>query len=725
MAGPDDDDLATAVRFLAADMVDAARSGHPGLPLGMADVSTVLFHRHLRYDAADPEWFDRDRFVLSAGHGSALLYALAWLTGYAGVELDHLRRFRQLGSPAAGHPERGHFPGVETTTGPLGQGLAAAVGLAVAEARLRERHGTDLCNHRTWVLAGDGCLMEGISHEAIELAGHLRLDRLTVLWDDNGISIDGPTALAVPGGQQARFAAAGWHTLAVDGHDHDQIDRALTEAGRSDRPTLIACRTTIGRGAPNVAGGHEVHGKPLGAEERAAMAEALGWGHPPFSVPDEIVAAWRIAGSRGGPHRRAWLRRLGTGSGAELGEVLDQPVPDQVPDHLDHWAGQIAAGTDGGGSGGPHRAGDQGGTGSSGHLSPGEANRARAEATRVTSRRVLERLTVEVPALLGGAADLSGSCGTRVADHHPFSADDRTGTYLHYGVREHAMAAAMNGLALHGGIVPYGGTFLVFSDYSRPALRLAAMMRAGVIHVFTHDSIGVGEDGPTHQPVEHLDALRVMPGLDVVRPADAAETVAAWSVALRNRQRPTALVLSRQALPALDRDAPEAVAGGVADGGYLLHPVDNPAVVVLASGSEVAVAAAARDLLASDGIPAAVVSVPSLDRFARLDPDHQRRVLGHAPRVVVEAGIGQSWDRLLRPGDRFVGMTGFGASAPGPELYRHFGITPEAVRSVATEIALSPPSGPLPSPGARSLPDPTGEPALHPTVHPITDQETH
>lgn len=651
------DRMATAVRVLAVDMVEAARSGHPGLPLGMADVATVLFTEHLRFDAAAPGWFDRDRFVLSAGHGSALLYALAWLTGVDGVELDHLRRFRQLGSPAAGHPEYGHFPGVETTTGPLGQGLATAVGMAIAEAKLRAEYGESLCDHRTYVLAGDGCLMEGISHEAIGLAGHLRLDRLTVLWDDNRITIDGDASLSTSDDQLARFAASGWATERVDGHDPAAVGAALTAARTAGRPTLIACRTTIGRGAPNVAGTHHVHGAPLGADERSAMAEALDWPHPPFVMPQRLLEMWRGAGRRGGAAREEWEARVGS-RGRDLADRLDRPVPDTAHVALD--AARVAA----------------------------RARAATPEATRISSQRALGVLVAAMPALIGGSADLSGSTGAEVAGHRPFTAGDRTGNYLHYGIREHAMAAAMNGLALHGGFVAYGSTFLAFSDYSRPAIRLAALMGLPVVHVLTHDSIGLGEDGPTHQPVEHLDGLRAIPHLLVIRPADADETVQAWQVALGQTDRPVALVLSRQGLPALvaDRSGARPDDRPVARGGYRVAGPADPDVTLIATGSEVAIAIEAATLLDEGGVAAAVVSLPCFELFAEQPPDERARVLGSAPRLGVEAGTGQSWGALLRPGDRFCGIDGFGASGPAADLYRHFRLTAADVRDAALEL---------------------------------------
>ncbi len=658
---------ATAVRFLAADMIDSAKSGHPGMPLGMADVATVLWARHLRFDAADPQWPDRDRFILSAGHGSALLYSLAWLNGFAGVDVNDLQRFRQLGSPAAGHPEFGHFPGVETTTGPLGQGLANAVGMAIAEERLRFEFGDDLCSHRTWVVAGDGCLMEGISQEAISLAGHLRLSRLCVLWDDNRITIDGPTDISTSDDQIARFEASGWNTISIDGHDPEQIDRALTAATASEWPTLVACRTVIGKGAPTQAGQRGIHGSPIGQDEREKMALALDWPFEAFEIPADVLDAWRTNGQRGAADRADWQQRLDSEPrGATLQQRLDGPSTEQARRALEDLACEVRA-------------------------------KPRAEATRVSSATALGVFVDALPGLFGGSADLSGSNGTLTSKHVVFDAADRSGNYLEYGIREHAMAAAMNGLALHGGFLPYGGTFLVFSDYSRPAIRLSALMGIAVVHVLTHDSIGVGEDGPTHQPVEHLCALRAIPNLTVLRPGDAHETIECWNLILDNPVQPYALVLSRQSVDPINR--PATSDSGVHRGGYRVdrdrdHDHDHDRVVdvvLLASGSEVGVAVEASVLLADADVNAAVVSIPSMELFEQQTDDYRSTVLGTAPRIAVEASIGQSWQRWLREGDRFVGMNGYGASGPAPQLYAHFGITAESVRDAALErIALSP-----------------------------------
>jgi transketolase len=650
--------LADAVRALSMDAIEQARSGHPGLPLGMADAATALFAEHLVFDPDDPAWPDRDRFVLSAGHGSMLLYALLHLTGYD-VTLDDLKAFRQLGSKTAGHPEYGHCPGVETTTGPLGQGLATAVGMALAERMLNARYGDELVDHRTYVIAGDGCLMEGISHEAIDLAGHLRLHKLVVLFDDNQISIDGSTGLSTSIDQQARFAASGWRTVAVDGHDRAAVSAALVEAKQSDRPTLISCRTVIGFGAPTKQGTSGVHGSPLGPEELAATKQALGWPYGPFEVPETIRQAWLTTGDRGRDAHRRWQQRLDDAvpeTAVAFRQAVDGGITTAVQAELDGLARAFADG-------------------------------ATALATRQSSQQALQALTRAQPTMLGGSADLTGSTGTRTTDQRAVTAEDFSGSYVNYGIREHAMGAVMNGVALHGGFLPYGSTFLVFADYARPSVRLAALMGLRVVHVFTHDSIGLGEDGPTHQPVEHLASLRAIPGLTVIRPADAVETVHAWGAALRSPHAPTALVLSRQSLkslPRMDFNGSEIVPDGVARGGYLVvEPAGTRDVTLVATGSEVGVALDAATELAEQGIFAAVVSLPSFELFTAQPQEYRDAVLGPAPRVAVEAAIRQGWDRYLRPGDEFVGMSGFGASGPADQLYEYFGITPARVAETA------------------------------------------
>ncbi len=649
-------DLANAVRFLAIDAVEAARSGHPGMPMGMADVATVLWTRHLKFLAAEPEWPDRDRFVLSAGHGSMLLYALLHLSGFADMTLEEIRRFRQLSSRTAGHPEYGHAGGIETTTGPLGQGLANAVGMALAEARLREEFGADLVDHRTFVLASDGDLMEGISHEACSLAGHLRLDRLVVLFDDNGISIDGTLDLACSDDVLKRFEAYGWHTARIDGHDPAAIDRALAEAGDADRPVLIACRTVIGYGAPHKQGTAASHGAPLGAEEVAATRERLGWPHPPFEIPAPIRAAWRATGERGREAFLAWRSRL------------EAAAPDRRAEFLRRLGGRLPAGLP-------------------------EAIRAHkrrlvaerpAWATRKASQEALEVLTPLVPEMIGGSADLTGSNNTRTRATAPIRPGDFGGRYVHYGVREHGMVAIMNGMALHRGVIPYGGTFLVFTDYCRPALRMAALMHQRVILVGTHDSIGLGEDGPTHQPVEHLASLRAMPNLWVFRPADAVETAECWEVALERADGPSVLALTRQGVPPVRLEREEE--NLCAFGGYVLAEADGPRdVTILATGSEVAIALEARRLLAGEGIRAAVVSLPCFELFARQDPAWRSRVLGDAPRIAVEAAIPFGWTRFVATEEDVIGLRSFGASAPYKTLYEHFGITAEAVAARARQ----------------------------------------
>jgi transketolase len=642
--------LANAIRALSMDAVEKAKSGHPGMPMGMADAATVLFARFLKFDAAAPDWPDRDRFVLSAGHGSMLLYSLLHLTGYADMTLDELKRFRQLGSKTPGHPEYGHAEGVETTTGPLGQGLANAVGMAIAEAHLNARFGDDLVNHRTWVIVGDGCLMEGISHEAIALAGRQKLNKLIVIWDDNSISIDGAVSLADTTDQKARFAASGWTVLSCDGHDSADLARALDAATKSDKPVMIACKTIIGYGAPKKAGTAHAHGEALGAEELAAAKRALGWGHGPFEIPEDIAAAWKAIGARGAGERKAWNARL------------------KASPHGDDFEAAMDGDTIGAGL---------------------EALAAHAQtmaqtkpnlATRASSGAAIEAMFAAIPELLGGSADLTGSNLTRPkTGADDFTPEHRAGRYIRYGIREHAMAAAMNGMALHGGIVPYGGTFLSFADYSRPAIRLAALMGIRVIHVMTHDSIGLGEDGPTHQPVEHLAALRAIPNLAVFRPADAVEAAECWQAALARAWGPSVLALSRQATPALREDASDNLS---ARGAYVLREAEGgPARIALfATGTEVALAVTAREALQADGVPTRVISVPCFELFDEQDEEYQDAVLGDPDiiRIGVEAGIGQGWYEMFGLAD-FIGMAEYGASAPAKDLYAHFGITAEAI----------------------------------------------
>jgi transketolase len=646
--------MANAIRVLAMDAVEQAKSGHPGMPMGMSDVATVLFSRFLKFDAADPAWPDRDRFVLSAGHGSMLLYALLYLTGYAAMTLDELRRFRQLGSITPGHPEYGHTPGVETTTGPLGQGLANAVGMAIAERHLAAVFG-DIVDHKTYVIASDGDLMEGVSQEAIALAGHLKLNKLIVLFDDNGISIDGALSLSDSVDQIKRFEAAGWNAWRIDGHDPAAITAALEKAQGSERPVLIACKTQIGYGAPTKAGKASSHGSPLGHEEIKGARERLEWEHAPFEVPDDVLAAWRAAGQRCKQARADWTRRLALLDGSARAE-FERRIRGDLPNALDEAVRTVKQSL---------------------AASPKDV------ATRSSSEFALEALVPAVPEMIGGSADLTGSNNTRTKSMKAITAADFSGRFIHYGVREHGMAAAMNGMALHGGVIPYSGTFLVFSDYARPSIRLAALMGKRVIHVMTHDSIGLGEDGPTHQPVEHLAALRAIPNLLVFRPCDAVETVECWQLALAAKDRPSVLALTRQNLPQL-RNRFDA-ANICAQGAYEIAAPEGAAdVSIFATGSEVAIAVDAARLLAQRGVGARVVSVPCFELFFAQPEPVRRAVVGAAKvNIGVEAAVRQGWDALIGADGIFVGMSTFGASAPYKELYKHFGITPEAIAEAA------------------------------------------
>jgi len=651
-------DMANAIRALSMDAVEKAKSGHPGMPMGMADVATVLFTEALKYDAKHPDWPDRDRFVLSAGHGSMLLYSLLYLTGTPGMTLDDIKNFRQLGSKTAGHPEYGHAPGIETTTGPLGQGVANGVGMAIAERILNARLGDDITDHRTWVIAGDGCLMEGISHEAISLAGHLGLGRLVILFDDNGISIDGPTSLATSEDQIARFKAAGWNTLAIDGHDTAAISKALAAAkADTSKPWLIACKTHIGFGAPTKEGKASAHGSPLGAEEIKGARENLGWPYGSFEIPDAVLNAWRSAGARGEKDRQAWEGRYAKLDAAKR-EALAHPagaVKGAIADAIRACKQAAAAETS-------------------------------EKATRVWSELTLDKLTAACPALIGGSADLTGSNNTKAKAQKVIKPGDFSGSYIHYGIREHGMAAAMNGIALHGGLIPYGGTFLTFTDYCRPSIRLSALMEQRVIYVMTHDSIGLGEDGPTHQPVEHLAALRAIPNLHVFRPADGVETAECWEIAISPGSTPSILALTRQGVPNL-RTAPTDE-NLCAKGGYVIREATGPRdMTLIATGSEVGLAAKAADELAKTGLKAAVVSLPSFELFRKQPESYRESVLGTAPRVGIEAAVEMGWCEWLRPSDRFIGMHGFGASAPAAKLFEHFGITVAKVVEAAKALA--------------------------------------
>ncbi len=639
--------MANAVRALSMDAVQAANSGHPGMPMGMADVATVLWSDYLKFDPAQPDWADRDRFVLSAGHGSMLIYALLHLSGYDQPTMDDIRNFRQLNSVCAGHPENFLLPAVEATTGPLGQGLAMAVGMAVAERHLNAHYGDDLVDHRTWVIAGDGCLMEGINHEAIGLAGHLKLGRMIVLWDDNRITIDGSTDLSTSEDVAARYAAAGWHVAACNGHDVAAIRSAIDEAVADERPSLIACRTVIGKGAPNLQGTSKTHGSPLGATEIALVRETLGWTAPAFEVPEEIAADWRATGERSKDVHAAWRQRLEASErAAEFTARMHGELP-QLADWAEYKA-QVAA------------------------------ERPKM-ATRKASEAALSVLTQTVPALIGGSADLTGSNNTKTPSTTPLTADDYAGRYLNYGIREFGMAAAMNGMALHGGVIPYGGTFLVFSDYSRPAIRLGALQQARTVHVMTHDSIGLGEDGPTHQPVEHLASLRVIPDLLVMRPADTLETAECWELALQQADRPSLLALTRQNLPAVRFDAAENLC---AKGAYLLKGATaDRRVLLIATGSEVSLAIEVQVALEAAGIGADVVSMPCAELFMEQPAEYRAGLLGGEGvlRVSIEAGTTFGWERFTGLDGLNIGIDQFGASAPAEELFARFGLTADAI----------------------------------------------
>ncbi len=655
-ASPAHADLANAIRALAMDAVEQAKSGHPGLPMGAADLATVLFTRFLKFDPADPAWPDRDRFVLSAGHGSMLIYALLYLTGYPAMTLGQIKRFRQLGSITAGHPEYGHTPGVETTTGPLGQGLANAVGMAIAERHLAAEFGAGVVDHKTYVLASDGDLMEGISQEAIALAGHLKLNRLIVLFDDNGISIDGALSLTDLVDQMKRFEAAGWTASRVDGHDPTAVAAALEKAQSADRPVMIACKTTIGFGAPSKAGKSSAHGSPLGADEIKGAREKLGWSHAPFEIPADILSAWRKAGERCNVTHADWSKRLAAldaGKRAEFERRMKGDLPNPA------FADAVAA------------------------VKQSLAATPKDIATRTACEFALESLIPALPEMIGGSADLTGSNNTRTKSMKAMSAAVYSGSFIHYGVREHGMASAMNGMALHGGIIPYSGTFLVFSDYCRPAIRLAALMGKRVIYIMTHDFIGLGEDGPTHQPVEHLASLRAIPNLLVFRPCDAVETAECWQLALEAKNRPSVLALTRQNLPQLSQNFVDS--NRCSAGAYEIAAAEGKAAVsIFATGSEVAIAVDAKKLLAAKGVSARVVSVPCFELLLEAPEVARRAVIGDAPvKVGVEAAIRQGWDAIIGSDGVFVGMNGFGASAPYKDLYKHFGVTPEAVADAA------------------------------------------
>lgn len=637
--------MANAIRFLSADAIEKSKSGHPGMPLGMADVATVLFSKFIKLDAANPRWFDRDRFVLSAGHGSMLLYSLLYLTGYVDICLDDLKNFRQLGAKTAGHPEYGHLAGIDMTTGPLGQGITSAVGMALAERIIAAKYGEDVCSHYTYVIAGDGCLMEGISEEAISMAAHLGLNKLIVFWDNNNITIDGSVSAANSTDQIKRFQAVGWNTIEIDGHNYDQIEQAVAAAQKSDKPTLVACKTQIGYGAPTKCGTSKCHGSPLGAEELAAMRQNLNWNYEPFEVPADVLEAWRAAGSRSHDAFLAWEKR----ARAKGREFLDV-IADKLPAGWDKELNELKRQT---------------------------VKEKTKVATRKASQMCLEAIVPHIPEIVGGSADLAASNLTFTSASKTVTKDDYNGNNVMYGIREHAMAAIMNGMALHGGIIPFGGTFFVFSDYMRPAMRLAALMGIRVIYVLTHDSIGVGEDGPTHQPIEHLASYRCMPNILTFRPCDVVETAEAWQIALETEDKPSLLALTRQGLPLLRTTAEVNLS---AKGGYVIAGEDKKRqATIIATGSEVSLAVEAMNKLAEEGIKVAVVSMPSTELFDAQPIDYQEQVLGKAPRIAVEAASKFGWEKYVGLEGDIIGMDGFGASGPAEELYKYFGITVEEV----------------------------------------------
>lgn len=637
--------MANAIRFLSADAIEKSKSGHPGMPLGMADVATVLFSKFIKLDVANPRWFDRDRFVLSAGHGSMLLYSLLYLTGYEDICLDDLKNFRQLGAKTAGHPEYGHLAGIDMTTGPLGQGITSAVGMALAERIIAAKYGEDVCSHYTYVIAGDGCLMEGISEEAISTAAHLGLNKLIVFWDNNNITIDGSVSAANSTDQIKRFQAVGWNTIEIDGHNYDQIEQAVAAAQKSDKPTLVACKTQIGYGAPTKCGTSKCHGSPLGAEELAAMRQNLNWNYEPFEVPADVLEAWRAAGSRSHDAFLAWEKRA-RAKGREFLDVIADKLPAGWDKELNELKRQAVK----------------------------EKTKV---ATRKASQMCLETIVPHIPEIVGGSADLAASNLTFTSASKTVTKDDYNGNNVMYGIREHAMAAIMNGMALHGGIIPFGGTFFVFSDYMRPAMRLAALMGIRVIYVLTHDSIGVGEDGPTHQPIEHLASYRCMPNILTFRPCDVVETAEAWQIALETEDKPSLLALTRQGLPLLRTSAEVNLS---AKGGYVIAGEDKKRqATIIATGSEVSLAVEAMNKLAEEGIKVAVVSMPCTELFDAQPIDYQEQVLGKAPRIAVEAASKFGWEKYVGLEGDIIGMDGFGASGPAEELYKYFGITVEEV----------------------------------------------
>lgn len=639
--------MSNAIRFLSADAIEKSQSGHPGMPLGMADVATVLFSKFIKLNPQTPHWFDRDRFVLSAGHGSMLLYSLLYLMGYEDINIEDIKNFRQLGAKTAGHPEYGHLAGIDMTTGPLGQGISSAVGMAMAERIIAAKYGEDVCNHYTYVICGDGCLMEGISEEAISLAGHWGLSKLIVFWDNNNITIDGTVDKANSTDQIARFKAVGWNTIEINGHNYAEIEQAIERAQKSDKPTLIACKTKIGFGAPTKCGTSKCHGSPLGAEEVAAMRKALNWNYAPFEIPAEILDAWKNCGSAHKDEYAAWEKRA-LSKGKEFLDVIAGKLPQ-------NWDKDLLA------------------------MAQKAIDEKTKVATRKASQMCIEQIVPNIPQIVGGSADLAASNLTFVNGMKTISKEDYNGNNLMYGIREHAMGAIMNGLALHGGIIPYGGTFFVFSDYLRPSMRLAALMGTRVIYVLTHDSIGVGEDGPTHQPIEHLASYRAMPNIYTFRPCDVVETAEAWKIAIESEHAPSILALTRQGLPMLRNSIKENL---TAKGGYIISDVSNGKerqATIIATGSEVSLAVEAQQKLKEEGIEVAVVSMPCTELFDAQSKEYKEKVLGKAPRVAIEAAAKYGWERYVGIDGKIIGMDGFGASGPAGELYKHFGITVDAL----------------------------------------------
>ena len=644
-------ELANSIRMLSVDAVQKANSGHPGMPMGMADVATVLFTKFLKFDSSCPDWLNRDRFILSAGHGSMLLYSLLYLNGYKDINIEDIKNFRALHSKTAGHPEYGELSGIETTTGPLGQGIANAVGIALAERIMSERYGNDLFNHNTYVIAGDGCLMEGISQEAISFAGHMGLGKLIVLFDDNGISIDGPISLSTSDDQILRFKASNWHTIECNGHSSQEIESAIKESISDPRPSLIACKTKIGFGSPNKEGKSSSHGAPMGEEEINLIRKKLGWDNEPFDIPEKILNFWKKNGLRNIDERKAWEKIFSNSVYyQEITDLLQNKHVLNIEEKLESYKENIS-------------------------------EDSTSIATRKSSENVLNELTVKLSNLIGGSADLTGSNNTLAKGQNIISSKDFTGSYIYYGIREHGMAAIMNGIALHSGLIPYGGTFLVFTDYCRPSIRLSALMGLRVIYIMTHDSIGLGEDGPTHQPVEHLSALRAIPNLEVWRPADSVETLEVWQASLQSLNTPSVIALSRQNLKPVRRKFIKNNLSAL--GAYILVDNDDADICLYSSGSEIEIAINASEKLELEGIKTKVISVPSIDRFYLQNKEYRDKIVNSIPKIVIEAGVRQSWDYILNENDIFIGMSGFGSSAPAKDLYEHFSITEEKVVSSA------------------------------------------